>query len=92
MHTSRLAEMNAAATRKLWNDEWTKRTVKSQDFHMPMFFTEKTIYIVRDLNNSPFTVTDRTSGMIINRSTIEEAEKAFETIKNQMLSKGWELK
>ena len=90
MHYSALAERNASDTRKMWADAWDAKVIGKREFAHPLWMTEKTIYCITDrLPNIPYTVTDRTTVLLIDCQTLEDARKAFSAVQTNMLSKGW---
>lgn len=91
MHYSNYSARCAQETRQYWNTTWDAMVQGKRRFVMPLHLIEKTIYCVKGFNNSPYTVTDRTSGMIINCQTIEDARTAFGQIQSKMLANGWEV-
>jgi len=92
MHTSKLAEMNAAATRKLWNDSWEAKTLVFAHLDQPIYMTSKSLYITAEQGKFPFMVSDRTTGYMVRVKTFEEAHQTFHNKLDKMIENGWILK
>lgn len=91
MNYSTYADRVATEVREAWNKEWESKTVAKREFEHTLTFQGKTIYCMKGIRQAPFTVTDRTSALIIDCETIEEARVAFGKVQSNMKSKGWKV-
>ena len=88
MHYSDYSAKVAAEVRAAWNAEWDAKVVGSRNF-VGLGLEEKTIYCMKGIRKAAFTITDRTSGLIVDCESIEQARIEFKKIQDKMLSGGW---
>jgi hypothetical protein len=85
---SAYAEKVAAEVRAAWAAEWNAKVAGKRSF-VGLGLEEKTIYCMKGLRAAAYTITDRTSGLIVDCETIEQAREEFKKIQSKLLSGGY---
>jgi hypothetical protein len=68
---------------------WNKNVIGKKAYAHGLTRETKILYCVAKINKAPYTITDRTSGLVIPCETIEEARSEFGRIQKKLYAKGW---